>query len=76
MNYSTQSNNSLTSFVHQIGLFLKGLPAIALAQARRAGDILEEFHLIQPAKYVTIFANRNAKGGRITSQATITRLVS
>jgi hypothetical protein len=31
-------------YVQQIGLFLKGLPAIALAQARRAGDILEEFH--------------------------------
>jgi hypothetical protein len=30
-----------------MGLFLKGLPAIALAQARRAGDILEEFHLCQ-----------------------------
>jgi hypothetical protein len=76
MSYSTQGDNSLIPFVQQIGLFLKGLPAIALAQARRAGDILEEFHLIKPAKYVTIFANRSTKGGRITSQATITRLAS
>ncbi len=45
MSYSTQGDNSLIPFVQQIGLFPKGLPAIALAQARRAGDILEEFHL-------------------------------
>ena len=32
MSYSTQGDNSLISFVQQIGLFLKG-------------DILEEFHL-------------------------------
>ena len=76
MSYSTQSDNSLISFVQQIGLFLKRLPAIALAQARPAGDILEEFHLIKLAKYVTVFANRSTKGGHITSQATITRLVS
>ena len=41
MSYSTQGDNSLISFVQQIGLFLKGLPAIPLAQAlpdgRQAG---------------------------------------
>ena len=48
MSYSTQGDNSLIPFIQQIGLFLKGLPAIALAQAlpdgRQAGDILEGFH--------------------------------
>jgi len=38
---SGNSLSAITTFFPKwrVGLFLKGLPAIALAQARRAGDI-------------------------------------